>query len=136
MAYDAQVAGWYLLHPEIDGTLPGGDAGSVTNVDSKQGYGISKDLSNITKVFSSSKEPQSASNEGSKTDSSRKVENTNEVSNPITSAYSPPSSTKGVTRAAMMKEQMGIADDSNEKLKYANTLLEHENKVILSLYKA
>ena len=29
MAYDAQLGGWYLLHPERDGQPPGGAAGSV-----------------------------------------------------------------------------------------------------------
>jgi hypothetical protein len=44
MAYDNQLGGWYLLNPERDGTKPAGDAGSVTKVSSKKGYGIKDEL--------------------------------------------------------------------------------------------
>lgn len=41
--YDAQAPGWYLKNPE-DGTLPAGEAGSVTKVKSKKGTSSVKDL--------------------------------------------------------------------------------------------
>lgn len=43
-AYDAQLGGWYLLHPEKDGKPPGGADGSVTKVARKEGYGIGETL--------------------------------------------------------------------------------------------
>jgi hypothetical protein len=40
LAYDAQIPGWYLLNPEEDGQPPEGDAGSVSKVRTKDGYGV------------------------------------------------------------------------------------------------
>jgi hypothetical protein len=47
MAYDNQAPGWYLLNPEVDGTPPGGEAGGVTNVSSKEGYGILNSVKSV-----------------------------------------------------------------------------------------
>jgi uncharacterized coiled-coil protein SlyX len=47
MAYDNQAPGWYLLNPEADGAPPGGEAGGVTNVKSKEGYGIMSSILSV-----------------------------------------------------------------------------------------
>lgn len=47
MAYDNQAPGWYLLNPEVDGTPPGGEAGGVTSVSSKEGYGIGNSIKSV-----------------------------------------------------------------------------------------
>jgi len=44
MSYDAQKGGWYLNNPEEDGTLPGGEKGSVSKVKSKKGVGVTDSL--------------------------------------------------------------------------------------------
>ncbi|RYH12839.1 hypothetical protein EON65_37170 [archaeon] len=48
-AYDAQVPGWYLLHPEKDGKTACGDAGSVNKMHTKEGYGIGETITAIAK---------------------------------------------------------------------------------------
>ena len=45
MDYDSQLAGWYLLDPEKDGSLPQGDNDSITRVSKKAGYGIGEAIS-------------------------------------------------------------------------------------------
>lgn len=47
MAYDNQAPGWYLLNPEVDGTPPGGEAGGVTRVSKKEGYGIMNSVMSV-----------------------------------------------------------------------------------------
>eukprot|EP01038_Epipyxis_sp_PR26KG_P003966 gene3966-5686_t len=49
-AYDAQIPGWYLLHPEKDGKPPEGEAGSVSKVWKKEGYGIGETVSTLVKT--------------------------------------------------------------------------------------
>lgn len=48
-AYDAQRAGWYLLHPQRDGHQPEGEAGSVTKVRTKEGYGLGDQWRDVAK---------------------------------------------------------------------------------------
>lgn len=47
MAYDNQAPGWYLINPEVDGTPPGGEAGGVTHVSSKEGYGLMNSIVSV-----------------------------------------------------------------------------------------
>ena len=50
-AYDAQRGGWYLLNPEKDGKAPEGEAGSVSKVWRKDGYGVTESIIAATKDF-------------------------------------------------------------------------------------
>lgn len=135
-AYDAQVAGWYLVNPEKDGRAPEGEAGSVSKVWTKKGYGITEglvaaasgalemDLSPIADAVSSIGAGKSEEDKGV------------ELGTVATSASSNAGSTaasSGVVggRAAAMREQFGTEANrsANEKLGNANLTAQYQQKV-------
>jgi hypothetical protein len=143
MAYDNQAPGWYLLDPEADGTPPEGEAGSVTKVSKKEGYGI---MSSVMSLVSEHVEGADtlvevareaseavASRIGGEADSAEETEIDNPlISSPAASA-SPKASTKpaaspakktvgapvatgsGGGRAAAMRLEMAQSGTLNEQ---------------------
>eukprot|EP01033_Poteriospumella_lacustris_P000396 gene396-255_t len=135
-AYDAQVAGWYLVNPEKDGRAPEGEAGSVSKVWTKKGYGITEglvaaasgalemDLSPIADAVSSIGAGKSEEDKGVELGTVATSASSNAGSNAASS---------GVVggRAAAMREQFGTEANrsANEKLGNANVTAQYQQKV-------
>eukprot|EP00604_Paraphysomonas_vestita_P004342 CAMPEP_0174825630 /NCGR_PEP_ID=MMETSP1107-20130205/42945_1 /TAXON_ID=36770 /ORGANISM="Paraphysomonas vestita, Strain GFlagA" /LENGTH=196 /DNA_ID=CAMNT_0016057421 /DNA_START=1839 /DNA_END=2429 /DNA_ORIENTATION=- len=95
MAYDNQAPGWYLINPEVDGTPPGGEAGGVTHVSSKEGYGIINTITNLIedKIGSDSMDIIRDVSEAVVTATKKESEST-EIENPIVTTSSPKATPK------------------------------------------
>lgn len=156
-AYDNQMAGWFLLHPEKDGRKAEGESGSVTKVRTKEGYGVTEGLVEVAKGVASQLVGQevvdtavgaielaSIAKEavgGSQGDGEEKqTAETAAVANPLSSGKAASGSNKPVVgnRAAAIREQLGpsataAADnrlaDANRQASYYTTVDQLEKKV-------
>lgn len=152
MAYDNQAPGWYLLKPEIDGAPPAGEAGSVSKVWTKKGYGVGDAISSGASTLAAELELSDMSASGLEVGgavigaSMNAMQEENEQRNPIieaaadsTTTSSPltPKSTVNVApggRAAAMRNQMsaaGTLDTSavDAKLQLTNQIVDLQNRV-------
>ncbi len=117
------------MHPDVDGTAPLRDTPARTVVEETK--------SNQVSSTSSKSKPARAIEafDISKSNGDEDViHSEQDYRNPIRASAASSSPSK-VTRAAMMKEQMGVGtDDANDKLGMANQVLEHDRKVNIIIH--
>lgn len=143
-AYDAQLAGWYLLNPEKDGKPPSGEAGSVSKVWKKEGYGVTEgliaaakglagdsDLAQVIDITETVVGAVSTLNPlSSDAPDSNNVELTTATSSTSPSKKANPTPVVG-GRAAAMKESFGASTiaSADEKLASANLTASQNQKI-------
>lgn len=154
LAYDNQAPGWYLLNPEVDGTRPAGEAGSVTKVWKKDGYGIGEAIASGAAALAGElemSEMTAAALEiggevvGAAVDAvqekieSKNVTTSESASSPLHGEKSTKSSAGGQpgSRAAVMRGQMAAAGtlDTNAldaKVQSTNQIVDLQNRVSFS----
>lgn len=136
MAYDNQLGGWYLLNPERDGVPPGGEAGSVTKVKSKKGYGMMETASDLAMQAVKHVNPDVADNIelAASFIPSKEEDDDPAPSSPSKSPAAKSGRAAGKPaaggRAANVRAQMGVAEGS-VKLEMAENMLDYGKQVVL-----